>query len=116
MPPGPTLTSSKRPPTIAIYQFRPYRSCEDTYREFGNCDVSSEFVRRETNSLQVVFKEISLRMSRVNAPPIYQYHSTEKERGDVPIVDEYVKHAQEGNEETSTPFSLESNSNHDTGS
>jgi hypothetical protein len=33
---------------------------------------------------------------------------------DGPVVDEDVEHAQEGNEEASAPFSLESNSNHDT--
>jgi hypothetical protein len=71
IPPGPTLTSSKRPPTIAINQFKPYRSCEDTYREFGNYNVSLNLIRRGNSSLQVVFKEISLRMSRVNAPPVY---------------------------------------------
>ena len=44
IPPGPTLTSSKRPPTIAIHQFRPRRSREVTYREFGNCKVSFGFL------------------------------------------------------------------------
>ena len=53
-------------------------------------------MRSETESLQVVFKEISLRMSRVNAPPIYQYHPTKKGL-DGPVVNEDVKHAQESN-------------------
>jgi hypothetical protein len=78
IPPGPTLTSSKRPPTIAIYQYRPCYSRDITYIEFGNYHVSFSLIRSEHGSLQVVFKEISLRMSRVNAPPIYQYCSAEK--------------------------------------
>jgi hypothetical protein len=79
IPPGPTLTSSKRPPTIAIHQFRFHRSLSDiTYREFGNYNISFSLIRSEYGSLQVVFEEISLRMSRVNTPPIYQYQSAEK--------------------------------------
>jgi len=39
--------------------------------------VMSALAHRGIQSLQVIFKEISLRMSRVDAPPIYQYHSSE---------------------------------------
>jgi len=42
--------------------------------------------------------------------PVFSGHTS------LPVIDKDVKHAQEGNEETSAPLCLESNGDHDTSS
>ena len=69
--------------------------------------------------LQVVFEEISLRVSRVYAPPEESAPVPISNFGvlaSLPVVDEDVEYAQQCDEETSAPLCLEPNSHHDTSS
>ena len=96
IPPGPTLTSSKRPPTIAIHQFRPRRSREVTYREFGNCKVSFGFLSAKIRAYKSYLRKSRWGWAEWTLHLLVSIMPTRR-AGNVPVVDEYVKHAQEGN-------------------
>lgn len=52
----------------------------------------------------------------MNAPPIISASFPSSYERNIPVVDEDVEYAQEGDEEASAPLGLESNSDHDTSS